>query len=68
MRTRLYPGHERPQFRELTAKKWEQMDPGTEDCLTVPKTIKMMLVRPPMTSLKMMLEMTVLCTPPLLCL
>ena len=24
--TRLYPGHELPQFQELAAKKWEQMD------------------------------------------
>ena len=30
MMTRLYPGLELPQFWELTAKKWEQMDPGTE--------------------------------------
>ena len=60
MRTRLYPGHELPQFRDLTTKKWEQMDSRTEDCLTVPKTVKMMQVRPPKTNLKMMLEMTVL--------
>ena len=32
--TRLYPGHELPQFQELAAKKWEQMDPGTEDYWT----------------------------------
>ena len=31
--TRLYPGLEPPQFRELTAKKWEQMDPEIEDDL-----------------------------------
>ena len=31
MMTRLYPGHELPQFQELATKKWEQMDPGTED-------------------------------------
>ena len=31
MVTRLYPGHELPQFQDLGAKKWEQMDPGTED-------------------------------------
>ena len=31
--TRLYPGHELPQFQDLDAKKWEQMDPGTEDGL-----------------------------------
>ena len=30
MMPRLYPGHELPQFRELTTKKWEQTDPGTE--------------------------------------
>ena len=29
--TRLYPGHGLPQFQELATKKWEQMDPGTED-------------------------------------
>ena len=31
MMTRLYPGHELLQFREEAAKKWEQMNPGTED-------------------------------------
>ena len=31
--TRLYPEHELPQFQELAAKKWEQVDPGTEDYL-----------------------------------
>ena len=31
MMTRLYRGHELPQFQELATKKWEQMDPGTED-------------------------------------
>ena len=31
MMIRLYPGHELPQFQDLTAKKWEQMDPGIED-------------------------------------
>ena len=30
MMTRLYPRYEIPQFRESAAKKWEQMDPGTE--------------------------------------
>ena len=30
MMTRLYPRYELPQFRESAAKKWEQMDPGTE--------------------------------------
>ena len=44
MMTRLYPGHALPQSRELTAKKWEQADPGT-----VPKTVKVVLVRPLMT-------------------
>ena len=34
MMTRLYPGHELPQFQELASKKWEQMDPGTEDYWT----------------------------------
>ena len=29
--TRLCPGHELPQFQELTTKKREQMHPGTED-------------------------------------
>ena len=29
--TRLYPGHELPQFQGLITKKFEQMDPGTED-------------------------------------
>ena len=29
--TRLYPGHELPQFWELATKKWEEMGPGTED-------------------------------------
>ena len=48
MMTRLYPGYELPQFQELASEKWKQMDPGT-----VPKTIKMMLVRPPMINLKM---------------
>ena len=48
MMTRLYPGYEVPQFQELASEKWKQMDPET-----VPKTIKMMLVRPPMTNLKM---------------
>ena len=28
--TGLHPGHELPQFRELTGKKWEQMGPETE--------------------------------------
>ena len=31
MMTRLYPGHELPQFQEIATKKWEQMDPGTKD-------------------------------------
>jgi len=31
MMTRLCPGLELPQFQELTAKKWEKLDPGTED-------------------------------------
>ena len=31
--TRLYPGRELPQFRELTTKKWAQVHPGTEDTL-----------------------------------
>ena len=31
MMTRLYPGHELPQFWEQVSKKWEQMDPGTEN-------------------------------------
>ena len=31
MMSGLCPGHELPQFQELTAKKWEQMDPQTED-------------------------------------
>ena len=35
MMTGLYPGHELPQFQELTTKKWEQMDPGTEDELYI---------------------------------
>jgi len=48
--TRLYPGHKPPQFLEPASKKWEQMDPGTET--TVPTTIKMTLVRPLMTNLK----------------
>ena len=48
MMTRLYPGYKLPQFQELASEKWKQMDPGT-----VPKTIKMMLVRPPMINLKM---------------
>ena len=30
MMTRLHPGRELPQFRELATKKWEQTDPGTE--------------------------------------
>ena len=30
--TRLFPGLELPQFRELTAEKWEQVHPATEDC------------------------------------
>ena len=50
MTTRLYPEHKRPQFREPASKKWEQMDPGTE--AIVPKTIKMILVGPPMTNVK----------------
>ena len=33
MMTRLYSGHELPQFWELTAKKWEQVDPETEEYL-----------------------------------
>ena len=28
---RLYPWHKLPQFGELASKKWEQIDPGTED-------------------------------------
>ena len=28
---RLYPRQKLPRFRELASKKWEQMDPGTED-------------------------------------
>ena len=31
MMTRLDPGQELPQFQELTAKKWEQPDPKTDD-------------------------------------
>ena len=31
MMTRLYPGLELPSFRELTAKKWEQVYPGTKE-------------------------------------
>ena len=31
MMTRLFQGHELPQFRELATKKQEQMDAGTED-------------------------------------
>ena len=55
MMTRLYPGHEVPQFWELASKnkrtlEWTK-DPETENKL--PKTIKMTLVRPPMTNLKM---------------
>ena len=33
MMTGLYPGHELWQFQELATKKWERMDPGTEDQL-----------------------------------
>ena len=33
MMTRLYPGHELPQFQELVTKKSEQVDPGTEDSI-----------------------------------
>ena len=29
--TRLYPGHELPQFHELASTKWELTDPRTED-------------------------------------
>ena len=29
--TRLYPQQQLPRFQELASKKWEQMDPGTED-------------------------------------
>ena len=31
MTTRLYPGLELPQFQGLTAKKWEQVYPGTKE-------------------------------------
>ena len=55
MMTRLYPGHALPQSRELTAKKWEQADPGT-----VPKTVKVVLVRPLMTDWRRLSERTVL--------
>ena len=30
MMIRIYPGHELPQFRELAAEEWEQMDPGNK--------------------------------------
>ena len=30
-KTRLYPQRKLPQFWELASKKWEPMDPGTED-------------------------------------
>ena len=51
MMTRPYPGHELPQFRELTTKKWNQC---TWDWrLTVPKMPKMTLVRRLTTTLGM---------------
>ena len=31
MMTRLYPGHELLQFREVATKKREKLNPGTED-------------------------------------
>ena len=57
--TRLYPGHELPQFRELASEKWPQRNGNKltlELKLTVLKTTKMVLVRSPMTNFKMTLR------------
>ena len=66
MTARPYPGLELPKFRELTAKKWGKNGPW--NCrLTLPKSTKMMVVRPLMTNLKMTVrdDCTVsACSPP----
>ena len=66
MTARPYPGLELPKFRELTAKKWGENGPW--NCrLTLPKSTKMMVVRPLMTNLKMTVrdDCTVsACSPP----
>ena len=51
--TRLYPGHELPQFWELASEKCDQKDPGTDDELSKTTKTKMLLVRPLVTNLKM---------------
>ena len=52
--TRLYSGLELPQFWEVATKKWEQVDPGTEDWLYLQQP--RWLWSDPRTNLKMTLR------------